>query len=87
MSNTGPDLSTQQAADYASSLGKPTSKSFLCKRRTRGPHDPGDKGPDFWRDENGRCWYPKDAIDAWVFAWKQQRKFRATAPRPTHLAA
>lgn len=87
MSNTGPDLSTSQAAAYAASLGKPTSKSYLEKRRLRGPDDPGEKGPDFWRDDNGRCWYPKDAIDAWVFAWKQRRKFRAPGQRPTQLVA
>lgn len=87
MSNTGPDLSTSQAADYASGLGKPTSRSYLQKCRIRGPDDPRDHGPDFWRGEDGRCWYQKDAIDAWVFAWKQQRKFRASAQRPTSFAA
>ena len=87
MSNTGPDLSTLQAAEYASSLGRPTSRSYLEKHRRRGPEDGGDLGPDFWRDGRGRCWYPRDSVYAWVLAWKQQRKFREPGKAPNNLRA
>lgn len=87
MSTTGPDFSTSRAAEFATSIGKPTSRSFLEKARARGADDSGDNGPDFWRDARGQCWYPQEAVERWVEAWKGRRHFRQPGKVPGHLRA
>lgn len=88
MDNTlGPDLQTGGAAGFATQLGRPTSPSYLQKRRLRGPDDPGDPGPDFYRDKYGRCWYPRAAVISWVDQWRSGRRFREPGSVPTHFSA
>ena len=87
MENPGPDLQTAAAAAFCTQQGRRTSVSFLQKRRLRGPDDPGDPGPDFYRDSFGRCWYPQSSLIAWVDAWRCGRRFREPGSVPQRFCA
>jgi len=76
---------TGPSSKYLEAHGVEGSPSLLEKLRTRGPDDPRDKGPDFFRDEKGRCWYPKYALDAYIAKRLAARQFRAPAPQPPQL--
>ena len=82
----GADLTTAQAAAFCTQLGKPTSRRVLEKYRGRQPGDPGEHGPDYWRDDIGHCWYPRASLVKWVDAWRARRRFRALASVPTNFA-
>lgn len=82
----GPDLRTKRAAEFCTSLGKPTSERVLQKYRARQPGDPGEKGPDFLRDAAGNCWYEQSALIAWVNAWKAARRFRQPGAVPANFS-
>jgi len=76
------NFKTKDAARRLTELGHPTSASFLQKLRCRGPDDPRDKGPDFWRDERGQCWYGEADLQRWVGAKVSARRLRGRAPQP-----
>jgi hypothetical protein len=78
-------LSTPAAARYLTENGLRTSQSFLEHSRARGPDDPRDHGPDFARDEHGKCWYPTEALDRYIAARLSSRRFRAPAPQPANF--
>jgi hypothetical protein len=80
-----PDLGTADAAAHCNERGRKTSVSDLQKKRTVPIERSGDHGPDFYRDANGRCWYPIDALDRWVDEWKTRRVFRGTGQIPRHF--
>jgi hypothetical protein len=76
---------TGEASLYLTKRGRRISKSRLEKFRQRGPEDPRDRGPDFYRDPNGTCWYDEEALDRYAAAHVATLKFRATAPRPQNF--
>ncbi len=76
---------TGPSSEYLAAHGVEGSPSQLEKLRTRGPDDPRDRGPDFFRDERGICWYPKYALDAYIAKRLAARQFRAAAPQPLHF--
>jgi hypothetical protein len=78
-------VTTKPAAKYLTERGRRTSPSYLEKVRGRGPDDPRDRGPDFFRDERGICWYPTEALDRYVALSLAARKFRAPAPQPENF--
>ena len=79
------DRRTKKAAEYLTERGARTSQSLLEKFRTRGPDDPRDHGPDFWRDELGICWYPLEALDRYIAQRLAARRFRAPAQQPQNF--
>jgi hypothetical protein len=76
---------TGAAAAYLTSRGVATSKSHLEKCRARGPDDPRDHGPDFWRDQKGICFYEKAALDRWAAVHLSAREFRGQAAQPLNF--
>jgi hypothetical protein len=71
-------LTTKEAVAYVKSRGRPTvSLGSLRRYRLRAPDDPGEKGPDFVRDDRGNVFYPVQALEGWVAMWKARCKFRA----------
>lgn len=80
-------VKTRDACRVLANLGMPRSPSYLQKARARGPDDPRDKGPDFYRDQHGVCWYELRALDRYAVAQFAARKFRATEPQPANFRA
>jgi hypothetical protein len=80
-----PDLKTADAAAYCNKRGRKTPVSDLQKKRTVPIESRGDHGPDFYRDANGRCWYPTEALDRWVEEWRMGRTFRGVGRIPPHF--
>jgi hypothetical protein len=77
---------TADAARYLTEQrGHTTSKSTLEKVRARGPDDPRDHGPDFYRDAHGVCWYDEDALDRYAAQQLAALKFRGAAPQPANF--
>jgi hypothetical protein len=76
---------TGDASLLLTTLGVDRSKSFLEKARTRGADDGRDRGPDFYRDENGVCWYPRYALETYAARCLAARKFREPAPQPSRF--
>jgi hypothetical protein len=70
-------LTTREASIYCKSRGRAVSMGSLRRYRARGPDDPGEKGPDFVRDELGLCRYPVQALEGWIAMWRARCKFRA----------
>jgi hypothetical protein len=62
------------------------SGSILQKYRLRGKDDPRDRGPDFYRDPSGVCWYSKAALDAYADEQLRALTFRGAAPQPASLS-
>ena len=81
----GPRYQTRQAADYLTQNGCRTSPSKLEKERSRGSDDPRDKGPDFFRDERGICWYPQRSLDRYMEKRLAALRFRGTAEQPANF--
>jgi hypothetical protein len=75
---------TSEAAKYLTQAGLSTSVSFLQKLRLRGPDDPRDHGPDFFRD-NKICWYSESALNEYLGRRIAARQFRAPARQPLQL--
>jgi hypothetical protein len=76
---------TSPASRYLKSRGVPASKSYLEKVRTRGDDDPRDKGPDYWTDEQGFCWYPREALDRYAEQRLAARTLRGRNPQPENF--
>ena len=77
---------TRDAAAYLSEQhGVHASESFLQKARTRGTDDPRDRGPDFWRDARGICWYERAALDRYAASRLAERRFRTRAEQPENF--
>jgi hypothetical protein len=83
--SANPSLRTGAASAYLAERGIHASPSYLQKARTRGPDDPRDSGPDFLRDEIGRCWYTVAALDRYINERLKARKFRAAASQPANF--
>ena len=79
-------LRTGAAAQYLTERGVQSSRSLLEKLRARGSQDPRGRGPDFWRDERGVCWYDILSLDRYIQARLSARRFRTTAPVPANFA-
>ena len=76
---------TGPAAAWLTDHGRPTSVSKLQKIRSRGKDDPRDRGPDFFRDEKGVCWYDESALEEYVDRRIAALKFRAPGVQPTNF--
>jgi hypothetical protein len=70
-------LTTREASVYCKSRGRTVSVGSLRRYRLRAPDDPGEKGPDFVRDDQGLCRYPVQSLEGWIAAWRARCKFRA----------
>lgn len=81
----GPSVNTRKAAQYLTENGLKTSLSTLQKMRGRGQDDPRDRGPDFFRDTAGLCWYPVKGLDRYIKQRLSGLKFRAPAPQPANF--
>jgi hypothetical protein len=79
-------MRTAQASEYLrQEHGEEISVSSLQKMRGRGPDDPRDRGPDFFRDPSGTCQYSKTALDDYAARRRSVRRFRAPASQPENL--
>jgi hypothetical protein len=76
---------TSAASAYIKSVGVLASSSYLEKCRARGNDDLRDRGPDFYRDQRGICWYSRDALDHYAAQRLAARQFRAPAPQPAQF--
>ena len=76
---------TGDASSVLTGLGVDRSPSFLEKARVRGPDDSRDRGPDFYRDERGVCWYPRYALEQYAARCLAARQFRAPLQQPARL--
>lgn len=81
----GPSKQTRGAADYLTTNGLRTSPSLLEKLRSRGPDDPRDHGPDFFRTPAGTCLYPVRALDRYLEHRLAALKFRGGAEQPANF--
>lgn len=79
-------LSTGEAAQYCSAHGVRTSRRKLEALRARPATEPGDCGPEFARDESGRCWYSVADLNRWIAARLSSRQRRAPLAQPQQLA-
>ena len=83
--STNESYRTQGAAQYVTARGVTTSASLLQKLRLRGPDDPRDRGPDFYRDPRGICFYGRAALDQYVADRLAQLAFRSRVSQPESL--
>jgi hypothetical protein len=81
------NFQTKDASKRLEELGVSVSPRQLEKCRNRGEDDPRDRGPDFYRDERGRCWYSDVALNQYVTRVLAARQFRAPASRPENFVA
>ena len=81
-----PSWQTKEAAQYLTGRGVTTSQSKLEKLRLRGPDDPRDSGPNWSRDEVGRCQYLQSDLDAYIAKRLAARQFRASAAQPENFS-
>lgn len=65
--------------------GHPASVSSLKHARMRGPEDPRDRGPDFYRDPMGICWYTEESLARYAAEKLSARRLRAPATMPTNF--
>lgn len=70
-------LTTREASVYCKSRGRTVSVGSLRRYRLRAPDDPGEKGPDFVRDDQGLCLYPCQSLESWIAAWRAKLRPRA----------
>jgi hypothetical protein len=61
------------------------SPSLLEKFRTRGADDPRDKGPDYYRDERGICFYRRIDLERYAEERLARLQFRAPAKQPANF--
>jgi hypothetical protein len=82
----GRTFTTRQAADYLRELGvEGSSVRTLIRQRMRGPDDPGDQGPDFYRRPTGKAIYFKVDLDQYAERRKKHLVFRGPAAEPKQL--
>jgi len=79
------NFQTSAAAEYLKSVGIPASPRWLEKVRGRGADDGRDRGPDFFRDQRGFCWYPQSSLDRYAMQRLSARTFRAPASQPVQF--
>lgn len=85
MESTTVLLTTREAIIWCKSRGRTVSVRTLERYRCRGDEDPGEKGPDFIRDERGICLYPVQALEGWIAMWRARCKFRAPGKFRGHV--
>ena len=79
---------TKEAAAFLTALGDRISHRTLQGYRTRGPDDPGEAGPKWFRDPvTGDCVYFEEDLVTWKSARDSRLIERGTAPQPAQLAA
>lgn len=79
-------LSTSETARYLTERGVRISKRSLESFRGRPTSAPGELGPEFARDESGRCWYAVADLDRWIAARLNARTRRGDLSQPAQLA-
>lgn len=79
------NFKTGHASALLKSRGLAASTSYLEKCRGRGADDTRDRGPDFFRDESGVCWYPRSSLEQYAARRLAARQFREPAPQPAQL--
>jgi hypothetical protein len=78
---------TKDGSKYLAERGVSASPRYLEKCRSRGTEDGRDRGPDFYRDERGICWYSRSALDQYAAQRLAARQFRAPARQPENFLA
>ena len=82
-------LRTQAAAQYLTEHGengRRVSGRTLQAWRRKGPADPGERGPDFYRDpQSGFCYYAKEDLDRWINERASRLVRRGSTAQPAWL--
>ena len=83
MLHSGKTYATVEAAGYLRGKGVRRSKRTLIRCRLRCPDDPGDHGPDFYRDlSTGECLYFEADLDRYVEQKHAELEFRGRGVAP-----
>ena len=79
---------TAAAARYCSEHGRSISHRTLQKYRTKGPDDPGELGPKFFRDPvtQATVYFETDLL-AWITELDARLIERGRSQKPKQLAA
>lgn len=77
---------TSAAAKFCSENGRPTSPRTLQKYRRKAPDDPGEKGPNWFRDPvTGFAIYFEADLLAWIRERDERLVERAPITQPPQL--
>jgi hypothetical protein len=78
---------TSEAAAFCTARGRRVSVRTLQKLRLKGPDDPGQHGPRFFRDAvTGWCWYLESDLLDWVAELDARLVESARGDQPAGLA-
>jgi len=79
-------LTTKTAAEFCTARGRPITAKSLQNYRIKGPEDPGEHGPKFYRDPvSGWVYYDEVELAAWVDGFKERLVEGARQPRAPWL--